>query len=330
MEADTSYVPVVDDKGMVNLGYATPSAVRRLAIATQDLIKSGKPLPPSPFAEWAADRVTGKDRQDLTIFIQGRRGSGKSYTALYLGKRLGEAIAARKGGVWQDYFSLKNAATLEDTEAVLQILNNAGSHQVVMIDDAALAISNRSFQSQQNRNFNALLSVCRTNRWIMILTAPLKRMVDNQTRDMVDVSCTVFKSFHAGGFNVLKINTSEISVKGKEYNHRLEFNKAKVDYWVSLKPDEELTRTYDKQREASTRLLSQRIVSTGSFKSPGKTAAPTQTVAERNDAEYIAKNGDSIKEFIKTNPGISTTKIASHYGLSYLKMSRIVDRIRGV
>ena len=86
----------------------------------------------------------------------------------------------------------------------------------------------------ENRNFNALLSVCRTNRWILLLTAPLKKHTDNQTRDMVDITGVVYKSYHRGGFNFLKVTSGEISQSGKEYNHRMSFSKKKVDFWVSF------------------------------------------------------------------------------------------------
>ena len=107
--------------GLINLGAANGSALRRLANYAQAIIKSGEPIPPSPFVEWAADRITGEDKQDLTFFLQGRRGSGKSYSCLYLAKRLAEAIARRVGGTWGDYFGLGNVATLEDTQRVLKL-----------------------------------------------------------------------------------------------------------------------------------------------------------------------------------------------------------------
>jgi hypothetical protein len=313
-------------RGLIHLGPANPGALRRLASYASQWIKSGEPLPQSEFVEWAADRVTGEDRQDLVFFLQGRRGSGKSYSFLFLGKRLGEAIARRKGGVWQDYFSLRNCATLEDSEAVMSLLNTVGKYQIVLVDDCSLAISNRSWNSPQNKNFNALLSVCRTNRWILLLTAPLKAHVDNQVREMCDITGTVEKSFHKGGFNIIKITSSELSSTGKEYRHKMNFCKKKVDYWVAFKPDPELTKEYDIQRDESARKLNTRIVNTGSFKA-STPKEPKKSLAERNTENVIEEHGDAIRQCLKENPKISLNKLSAKIGLSVHVAERVITKM---
>jgi len=314
--------------GVIDLGPSNGSALKRLANYAQSLINSGEEIPKSPFIEWAADRVTGEDRQDLVFFLQGRRGSGKSYSCLWIGKRLAEAIARRIGGTWKDYFSLKNVATLEDTDSILKLLSTVGKYQIVLVDDCSLAISNRSWNSPENRNFNALLSVCRTNRWILLLTAPLKKHTDNQVRDMVDLNGTVYKPFHKGGFNVLKITSSEISPAGKEYTRRLNFGKRKIDFWVTFKPDKELTAEYDKQRDQSALDVNQRIITTGSFKGAAKKEKPAGTLAERNADAIIQKQGDAIAKYMKDNPGASMNQVCAKFGHSYQLMSRVVTRIK--
>ena len=325
--ATTPTIPFIGESGLIDLGPANPSALRRLANYAQELVKNGLPLPDSPFIEWAADRVTGEDRQDLVFFLQGRRGSGKSYSCLWIGKRLGQAIAKRMGGKWQDYFSLKNVATLEDTDAIMRLLSTTGKYQVVLVDDCSLAISNRSWNSPENRNFNALLSVCRTNRWILLLTAPLKKHTDNQTRDMCDLTGMVYKSFHKGGFNILKITSSEISTAGKEYTRRMNFGKRKIDFWVTFRPDTELTEAYDKQRDSSAKEVNKRIVETGSFKSSAKKEIPNQSIAERNVDRVIKRCGGDIREAIKENPDISVNQLSIKFGISYQQMSRVRAKV---
>jgi hypothetical protein len=238
------------------------------------------------------------------------------------------AIARRKGGTWKDYFGMQNVATWEDTASVMRLLSTTGKYQVVLVDDAALAVSNRSWNSQENRNFNALLSICRTRRWILLLTAPLKRHVDNQIREMCDLTGMVYKSFHTGGFNVLKITSSEISTAGKEYVRRLNFGKRKVDFWVTFKPDPELTREYDKQRDQSALNVNTRIVQTGSFKGSAKKEKPAGTLAERNADAIIQKQGDDIRRFMKDNPGASMNKVCAKFGCSYQLMGRVMARIK--
>jgi len=319
-------IPFVNNTGIINLGPVNKGALGRFANYAQKIADGEVPMPESPFIEWAAERVTGADRQDLVIFIQGRRGSGKSYSCLWIGKRLGEAIAKRKGGKWQDYFSLKNVATLEDTARILELLSSTGKYQVVLVDDCSLAISNRSWNTPENRNFNALLSICRTNRWILLLTAPLKKHTDNQTRDMCDLTGTVFKSFHAGGFNILKLTSSDISTIGKEYTRKMHFEKRKVDYWVTFKPDKELTTEYDKQRDESARQVNTRIVQTGSYKVVPK-REPKKSIAERNMEELIQRRGEEIKKYVTENPKVSLTALSAHFCLSYNRTQGAVERL---
>jgi hypothetical protein len=210
----------------------------------------------------------------------------------------------------------------------MRLLSTTGKYQVVLVDDAALAVSNRSWNSQENRNFNALLSVCRTNRWILVLTAPLKRHVDNQIREMCDLTGNVYKPFHKGGFNVLKITSSEISTAGKEYTRRLNFGKRKIDFWVTFKPDKELTAEYDRQRDQSAIDVNTRIVQTGSFKGSAKKEKPAGTLAERNADSIIQKQGDDIRRYMKDNPGVSMNQVCGKFGHSYQLMTRVCARIQ--
>ena len=314
-------IPFIGASGLINLGPANPSAVKRMANYAQEVIRSGLPIPPSPFVEWVADRICGEDKQDLVFFLEGRRGSGKSYSCLYLGKRFAEAIARRMGGTWKDYFSMENCATLEDTERVLALLSKIFSRQVILIDDAAIAISNRSWNSPQNRNWNALLMVARTNRWVILLTAPLRKHVDNQTREMCDVTAMVYRSFHKGGFNIIKMHSSDIGASGKEYSRRMNFHKRKVDFWVAFKPDPELTKEYDVLRDESAKKLNLRIVETGSFKGGGSSGSNKKlTRAERDErkeqelttmyfekAHRLLNEGSSERSVIKACPGLTTT-----------------------
>jgi hypothetical protein len=245
--------------------------------------------------------------------------------------RLAEGIAKRKGGKWQEYFSLENSATLEDADKVLRILQTAGKYQVVLIDDCSLAISNRSWNSPQNRNFNALLSICRTNRWILLLTAPLKSHVDNQVREMCDITMTIYRSYHAGKFNVCKITSSETSTgpKQKEYIKRLSFHKKKVDAWVSFKPPKELTDKYDRDRDAAALELNTRIVQTGSFKGTGtKTSTePKVPLSTKHLQEQVALHGDRVKMFLRENPSMSINKLSAKLGLQHQPTQRIVEHL---
>ena len=321
-------IPWVENaQSIINLGPAQPSALYRFAHYVQEQINSRKPLPDSPFIEWAAGRITGKDRQDLVIFIEGRRGSGKSYSALWIAYRLSHAIAKLRRGEWTEYFSLNNIATLEDTRQVMKILDTAGKYQVVIIDDCSLAVSNRAWNSPQNKNFNALLTVARTNRWILILTAPMKKHVDNQVREMCDINMTVYKSFHVGGFNLVKVMSSDVGAKGKEYTRRMTFHKKKISFWATFKPPKDLIQGYDKQRDAAARALNTRIVETGDFRIPYEKKCRV-TEGDALIAENIRRYGAKLTELTLANKNMTINALANYVGMNVNSCAKVVYKLK--
>ena len=321
-------IPFIDTaQGLLNLGPSNPGALLRMANYTQAAIDQKLILPDSAFCEWAATRITGKDKQDLVIFIQGRRGSGKSYTALWTGYRLGLSIARRMGGKWQDYFSLKNVATLEDSARVMEIMELAGKYQVVIVDDCSLAISNRSWNSPQNKNFNALLSVARTKRWILIMTAPLKKHVDNQVREMCDITFDIYKSYHVGGFNIVKITSSDIGARGKEYNRKMVFDRKKISFWASFRPPQELVEEYDVQREAAACALNKRIVETGSFQPAQKKKEEPKTRNQKAKEKNFEQYGDKISKILLKEPDISVSELSGIVGLNWTATRNVIEEL---
>jgi hypothetical protein len=318
--------------GLIDLGPNNGSAITRLAIYADRLLKTNDPIPDSPFAAWAAGRVCGIDKQDLVIFLAGRRGSGKSYSALWIAMRIAMAIARIKGGKWRDYFNLdRNIATLENTQRVMSILNEVGPNSVVIIDDASLAINNRNWASQQNKNFNAILTICRDRRWCLIFTAPLKKMADNQVRDMVDITATVYKPYHAdinnrGGFNILKIVSGDIATSGKEYTKKMHFEKKKIDFWVTFRPDLDVVAEYDKLRAEGSKKVCENIIENGSYQSDGKTVQKLSRV-EINTKKLMDEHGERITALVLENPTITMSKIAIELGVSPLLASRVVKEL---
>lgn len=316
--------------GTIHLGPNNGSAITRLAYYAVALLKTNKPIPEGPFAPWAAGRVCGEDMQDLVIFLAGRRGSGKSYSALWLAIRTASAIAKIKGGKWEDYFSMNNIATLENTDRVMEILNNTGENSVVIIDDASLAINNRNWASTPSKNFVALLTICRDRRWVLILTAPLKKMADNQVRDMVDLTATVYKPYHAdvngrGGFNIIKMVSGDISTSGKEYSKKMHFEKKKIDFWVTFRPDKEIIAEYNIRRSAGRQSVIDNIVENGTYQTKGKSEhKPRFNSVERNTREFVEAHGEELKRILTETPGISMNLLGTHLTTSPLTVGRAI------
>jgi len=280
------------------------------------------------FGEWAANRICGDDKQDLVMFLAGRRGSGKSYSALWIAIQIAERVAEIKGGKWQDYFNMKNVATLENTERVFEILDNAGMYNVVIVDDASLAVNNRNWASQPSKNFVALLTICRDRRWCLIFTAPLKKMADNQVRDMVDLTATVYKSYHAsinnrGGFNILKVVSGDISTSGKEYARKMHFSKKKIDFWVTFKPDQYIIDDYDKRRAEGRAKVTANIITHGTYQMSGPVEKkPRANAAEANTKEFVEKHGQKLAALVARDPTISMNQLSVKMAASPLTVSR--------
>ena len=317
-------------QGLIHLGPNNGSAITRLAFYAVALLKTKEPIPEGPFSEWAAGRICGEDMQDLVIFLAGRRGSGKSYSALWMAIRVAKSVAKLKGGKWQDYFKMDNIATLENTERVMEILNNTGMNNVVIIDDASLAINNRNWASTPSKNFVALLTICRDRRWCLILTAPLKKMADNQVRDMVDLTATVYKPYHAnvngrGGFNIIKLVSGDISTSGKEYTKKMHFEKKKIDFWVTFRPEKEIISEYNQRRSDGRQKVIDSIVENGTYQMTDKKAnKPRVNATERNTKEFIDNHGEELQKLVIANPSISMNQLGIQLNTSPLTASRAI------
>jgi hypothetical protein len=340
---DVPGIPFIRDtwgrtSGLIDLGASNPSAVKRLANYTQLLVDAKAVIPVSPFIQRYSDRITNPDdKQDLIFFLSGRRGSGKSYSHLYIGKRFGEAISITVYGHpnnWKEFFNLENCALLEDTNRIMQVLRKANKHQVVMIDDVGVGASAKNWNSPQNKNLGKLVTVCRTNRWILLLCAPLKKQADNTLREFTDLHGTVFESFHSkdSGFNILKIHKMEISEhNNQDYRYRLKFEDRKIDFYVTLRPDAKMASEYDIMREEAVARLNIRLAPmTGD-----STDNAPKSRAELNLEKFISTKmsgkdhtiGEDIVIYSKLNPAVTINQLAGKYYKSNLIMERVIEKL---
>ena len=312
------------DGYVIDLGPANPSALRRMAIYTQSLVDAKAEIPPSGFVERYAERVTAKDKQDLILFLSGKRGSGKSYSFLYIATRFAEAIARRMGGVREDYFSILNCALLEDSHRILELLSTSKKYQVILIDDVSIGAGAKSWNSQANKNFGKVITVCRDRRWLLLLCAPLKKNADNTIREYTDLHGRVYKSFHEGGFNIIKINVLEVMESGDEYKFRLKFNGRKVDFYAALSPEPELAEIYDIQRAEASYRLNVKLAKDGNGE---PSPMPSRTLADRNLDEFLQKYSEDVRQYFKTNPNTSMNQLAQRFMKSNTIMGRVCVKL---
>lgn len=251
-------------KGYTDLGPANNSALKRLANIATTIYQKNLPIPPSPMIEYICGRTGGKSKLDFTMTLGGKKGTGKSMSSMYMDCRYAMTMAELYGQNPKDYFSLDNCVLLEDTERVIQLMDEADKYQAILIDDASTAASNRDALTKSNKNLNKILTVSRTKRWFSVFNMPVRTHIDLQIRELSDASARVYGSYHEGGFNILKINSTDlIELKGRNEprTRRYSFNGKKYDFWIAYTPEvfddfKGIVAKYDRQRdEAAIRLI---------------------------------------------------------------------------
>ena len=321
-------IAIDESTGFVPLGAATPSAMKRFAIFVQGHLDSGLPIPRSEFCKYVAKRVCDPDdKQDFIGAVQGPRGSGKSYSCLYILGRISEEIARIKGGEPQDYFDPeKNVIALEDAANVSELLANTKKFQCILIDDGSVSIGNHDWNSRDSKNFVKIATTCRTRRWVIIVNAPRMKTLDNSFRDFVQVTISVVGSYHKGGFNLLKANFNQFSLTtGKTYHHKLKYFGHKIDIWAAFAPAADVVEKYDRVREESAIRLNTRIATTGNA-SPQK-VYNKKSRSEINAENEIEKYGETLKKLVSETPDISVRQLSAELCLSGQNVQRMITQM---
>ncbi|MDD3019787.1 MAG: hypothetical protein PHX61_02250 [Alphaproteobacteria bacterium] len=318
-------------KGYTDLGSANGSAVGRFAVIATNILKHNLPIPPSPFTEMIVDRTTGFDKQDFRETLDGPPGIGKSYSAAYKAGRYAIEAAERFGQDPKDYFCKDNCALLEDTEKIMQILDEADKQQAIIIDDAGVSAGNRDFATQSNKNISKVIQTCRTKRWYVQFNMPVVTHIDLQIRELVTAKSRVFKAFHAGGFNLLKTNSSHIRAmfpKNKEYNPRFEFFGRKFDFWIAYCIDimdayKGFSESYDKARDAAADRLIHMISN-----EERDANDPRSKTMKRWDDE-VKKLKPIIQKMLQEDPKTPIKHMMRETGLTEYKINKMISIIRG-
>lgn len=302
----------IPPSNIIRIGPRNPSAVKKFARIVRQMIRNKVPIPRSRFAIYVSQRVTGEDKQDFSMIITGKKGTGKSYSSLRICQQIAQEHVNNIGGKPEDYFTLGNCCLLEDTDGINKIVKNSAKYQIILIDDAGVAIGARDFATTSNKNFNKVLSTCRTKRWVVILNTPAKTHIDKQVRELVDCWGTVFLPQHKWGFNIMKLHS--ISINEQKANHtyqkRYEFDRQKVDMWAVLTPDKKTVEAYDKGREEAAQKLIDSML-TGEELPKGKREQHKQNMITLHSETIreMSLAGESERAILKRCPGLSNSML---------------------
>jgi len=158
--------------------------------------------------------------------------------------------------------------------------------------------------------------------------APITSHIDLQQRELMDFSAHIYKSYHEGGFNIVKINSIESTYRmgrKKIFEKRFSFYNRKIDFWCAYSPDildpfKGFIEKYDKQREEAAN----RLISSITVQEKGR-ANPTSK-REQTQIEYLERHGWTIKSM--KEKGISNYQISAETGLTPHMINVLYARLK--
>jgi ABC-type dipeptide/oligopeptide/nickel transport system ATPase component len=258
------------------------------------------------------------NNKNFLCTITGPTGSGKTWTALSIAKRLDPEFKV-------DRIIFKG-------RELMKLINDGDLKpgSVIVWDEAGIDLSNRNWQSVTNKMLNALLQTFRHRNFILFFTVPYNDFIDLATR----------KLFHAD-FETQHINKGEqtVTIKpkllqynsnmGKWYRKYLKVNHrgkiTKIKRWDIPKPDDELVKEYEMKRTMFTKNLNKEIdKQLASLEEPEEGENKIEISIEQ---DTVMKNINSIDEkiWMLYQEGKSYRQICKEVG--YKSPQTIMSRI---
>lgn len=126
------------------------------------------------------NRITQSNKHVVMMTVA-YTGSGKSYANLRLAYACACELARRRGGVWQDYFSMDNVAVI-DEERIFELLDRMKRYQIYLLDDIGVTWNARKWREEGNQVLNDIFQVFRTENCVLLLTLPDTFLLDKVPR----------------------------------------------------------------------------------------------------------------------------------------------------
>lgn len=197
------------------------------------------------WCRWAVNRVMNRNNS-TNIRLVGETGSGKSYSALYMGEKMAKMMGRvfTKGDIYFSVLDMIKKIRDEDPPP--------GS--IFFLDEQQVAASNKEHQSKRNRAYSIMMSTIRSKRFIFISTLPFSDMADKQVRRLFHVEIETLGVDLSKNQVITKPRFIEYSrSRDKAYRKRLliywkegEFGKTrKLSMWHINKPSQEIINAYE-------------------------------------------------------------------------------------
>lgn len=157
-------------------------------------------------SDYWTDITTSKIKSDISFFLNGEKGAGKSYCNITLGYGCACHLAEKLGGQWHDYFNIDFIAIMLPDQTSDLLRMNA-KYIVKDFDDVSPGYNSRSFATRENREQNDIIITNRTDNNIQLWSAPDQGMTDKVLRETCNFYGEAERNPVAinSGFNVLRI-----------------------------------------------------------------------------------------------------------------------------
>jgi energy-coupling factor transporter ATP-binding protein EcfA2 len=202
-----------------------------------------------------ARRVSDPYREmDALILILGRKGSGKSTLSIYLAQWISYHLSKLLGGKPTDYFTIKNVRSV-DPSGTMEMLTSdlmTMENQILILDDASISWNSRDFAKQESKGLNAVLTICRVYKIVLIVNTPAGFMLDKVPRTMADYIIHIIGANTYTKQTLFKCFFYEVGETGKEYRKYLTWHGKRIKYWISYLPSLRLLNKYKKLRKERT------------------------------------------------------------------------------
>lgn len=204
--------------------------------------------------DYWTDITTSPIKSDISFFLNGDKGAGKSYCNMTLGYGAAQHLAEKKGGKWNDWFNIDLIAIMLPDETA-DLIKLDAKWCIKDYDDVSPGYNSRAFASKDNREQNDIVITNRTENNIQLWSAPDQGMTDKVLRETCNYYGEAERNERAiaNGFNVLRIFRTEKNKRtGDRYYKSLWYDNKKIVKFL-LKSDyydlKILFEEYDKKRE---------------------------------------------------------------------------------
>lgn len=242
-------------------------------------------------------------------FISGPTGSGKSYSGLSICKM-----------VDPDFTTSRVVFSLEE----LMVLINSGTLKkgsAILLEEAGVWVSSRTWQSETNRVINYLLQTFRHRNFVLIFNSPYMDFIDAATRKLFHAEFETLRIDYEREKVILKPSLIQYNSRRQKFYYKFLRLAIKgqgvfpIKTWGVPKPPKKLTEEYEDIKLKFTQGLNRDILESLKIKRIRK-ESQTKRLTEKQEraVNLMGKYGDAHK--VAEEMGVHFTAVYNHLKLA--------------